>query len=86
MCGHGGTVTRRWFTQFVPAGRSSAAGGRGGRSSGEGAVTCKTPWPAAAQTARYLPPFHQNTTTRTVKQSCQGDFHNTSARAFIRAC
>ena len=25
MCGHGGTVTRRWFTQFVPAGRSSAA-------------------------------------------------------------
>ena len=83
MCGHGGTVTRRWFTQFVPAGRSSAAGGH---SSGEGAVTCETPWPAAAQTARYLPPFHQNTTTRTVKQSCQGDFHNTSARAFIRAC
>ena len=30
MCGHGGTVTRRWFTQFVPGGRSSAAGGAGG--------------------------------------------------------
>ena len=55
------------------------------RSSGEGAVTCRTPWPAAAQPARYLPPFHQNTRTRTAKQSRQGDFHNTGARAFTRA-